>query len=1363
MKTRLGILKLTILLCCIFVTTAAFGQTLTWVGLDTTPNSSNLGVTTNWSGGSPLSGTTLTFDGTVSGNMNVFSSDGIDHNFGAGVGPIGGSFGSVGINIHITSTQTNPVQIVSSNFSAVTIGLNTITVDSGAGQLTLGDNSANDLDFTMRPAGATHDFVNNSAHPVIIYPNVSWQQGGGAVYTLILDGTGDWGITNQLQTHGGGGISLAKLGTGTWTWSGPSIGPLSIGGILSPFTINAGILILKTNGLLANQNITNNGATPTPIIYDGNSPQTLGGVVSGPITLTVKSGTLTLSGASTFTGNITNSGGELIVNRAENAGVSGPLGEGNTISFTGGTLGWSVNNSFDYSSRFSTDPNQVYNFDTGGQLIALSSALGSSGGTLTKLGSGTLTLSGTSSYSGLTTVSVGKLIFQGPKAGTANISVADGAALGVTATITQVTPNTLTIVGTGSGAALEFNSVSSTLTAPLAPTTLASSGAVTINVNSGTFTLGQTYPLLTWTTGSAPTASLGVLNGFTGFLTNDPANTVSVVITGTAYVWTGLNNGSWDLSTANNWTHNGGPAVFANGAPTLFDDTAAGTTNVTINDLVQPSTLTVNNGSLIYSIISSSGHDIGGSTGLTKDGTNTLSLSGGANAYTGVTLFDNGMVTVSWLTNGGLASDIGAASANATNLVFNGGTLQYTNSTVQIDRLFQIATSGGTIDASGSGALEFTNTGAIAYLGNGARTLTLTGTTATNNTLAAVLADYGGVTSLAKSGTGEWDLTATNTYSGVTTINNGVLQIGNGGSTGSLGTGNTTNNGTLIFNRANSLTYSGAISGTGAVTVASGNITLTGNNNYSGGTTVSNGATLNIGNGGANANLAAGSPVLNNGFMKFNSTTPITIRGFAANISGTGNFEIAGTGKVSFDGAKLYTGWTLIDPGATLQVSVGNEWPGMAGPPITNNGTLYMQRQDFGVFIITNNIVGTGKMVKDSGGNSGDVTLFGTNTYTGGTIIGCGAVVLGDGVTAGSGSIVGDVIFTNSPMLDDGYRQLEFNRPDSFTFSGNILSAVSGPGWVGLRGVVFQNGTGVLTLTGNNTYVDGTIVSNGVLQVGNGGTTGSISTNTLKVGTMIVFNRSDAITFPDNINGTTGVVVQAGSGTLTLAGQVNLTDTNVVPNNSGAVTVSNGTLVVSSGRVYGNVNVSGGTFVSPAVGTVGTLSVSNNLMIGSGTIVATVNKSLSPSNTVYLVASNLTATGGTLKLVNYGPALVPGDRFVIFKNVDVTTKAVTGGNLVTISAPGVTSWINNLATDGSVTVQAVTATPLAFTTAARSGANLNLTWPAAWTGVHLQSQTNTLAKGLFTNWVTIPGTDAANGYTNILNTTNGSVFFRLAP
>ena len=79
--------------------------------------------------------------------------------------------------------------------------------------------------------------------------------------------------------------------------------------------------------------------------------------------LQVNNGTLTLSGAggqNTYTGNTILSGGELIVSRAENLGANGPLGNGGMISFTGGTLGFSVNNTYDYSPRFTNSPGQAY-------------------------------------------------------------------------------------------------------------------------------------------------------------------------------------------------------------------------------------------------------------------------------------------------------------------------------------------------------------------------------------------------------------------------------------------------------------------------------------------------------------------------------------------------------------------------------------------------------------------------------------------------------------------------------------------------------------------------------------------------------------------------------------------------------------------------------------------------------------------------------------------------------------------------------------------------------------------------------------------------------------------------------------------
>ena len=1372
MKTKLTMLKLLILLCSTFATTAVLAQTtFTWTGLGFgTANAAVLDAQTNWTpiAGAPPDpsiGDTAQWDGLTSSNL-VLNYTGTRPSFS----------GNPGANFILTANQTNSVALTyfTPNASSGNWGLNNVTVNGPGGAMYLGDaaGSANNavINIVPRPNGATHDYINNSASPCIIYPNVRWQAGGGAVFTLLFDGSGDWLVTNDLRNANGTGMLLAKLGTGTWTWNGPSIaGAAGSGTINTPLTFAGGTVIMKW----ATPFINNDGIVNSGVLFEFDAPgqsQTLNGIISGTAVLQINNGTVTLGGQNTYTGPTLLSGaGVVVLNSAENAGTSGPLGNGGLISLTGGTMQWSLNNQFDYSSRFTNAAGQTYRFDTPVN-VTFATGLTSAGATLTKTNAGTLTLAGANTYSGNTTIDGGVLAIQGTMTGTGNIAVNGSGALDVYDTGTQVPPAALTV--NSAGASLAFHNVHNTLTPPIAAGSVSAASPITINILSGPLAPGNAYPLFSWSSGTPPPVSLGILNGFIGNLSTN-VNEIVLNITATAYKWSGSNNASWDLTTGNDWIQNGASVVYgANGVgPALFDDSASNF-NVTVSAAVSATTLTVNNSSNAYSITSSGANNVGGTTAVLKQGNGSLTLLGGANTYSGVTTLSGGTVIVSSLANGASPSDIGEPGSGAgliNNLVLNGGTLQYTGAVVSIDRLFTITPSGGTIDASGSDALSLTNTGSVGYSGTGARTLVLTGNSASSNLFAGVLADNGGPTTLTKSGSGKWILTGNNTHSGGTTINQGLLQVG-ASPNGSLGSGAVQNEGAIDFVRTGTLTVPGAIHGNGSVTNdGTGTVILAGNNDYTGGTTI-NAGILQIGNGGATGSLALNSPVVDNSLLVFNSTSPITIRGFNAVISGTGNIEVKGPGLVQCDGLNTYTGWTLIDAGATFQPCIGNEGQ-LISSVVTNNGTLKLVRQDFpadaGAFFLSNNVVGTGRVWKDvNNQNPGVVTLLGTNTYTGGTLISGGGIMLGNGVALGAGSIVGDVTFTNSLVDDTAGRSLTFNRPDNLTFSGNIIGGTTiGAANQGNRGQVVQIGTNVLTLTGNNTYAGGTVASNGVVQVGNGGTTGTISTNTATAWSEIDFNRSDSMTFVGGINGT-GTVAQVGSGTLTLTGNLAMNATVIVTNLDSSTTTNvyvgllkaaNGTLVINSAgsRVANNLSVNGGTLVAGAVGTVTTLAVSNNMTISSGTVVATLNKSLSPSNTTFVVSGALSASGGTLKLLNYGPALVNGDKFTIF------SQPVSGGGSMAIVSPGFTV-TSTLASDGSVTVASVLPAPTLV--AAPSGGNVNLSWPAGWIGIHLQVQTNSTAVGLKGNWVTIPGSDLSNNYIATPNPAAGmSVFYRLAP
>ncbi|WP_300931766.1 autotransporter-associated beta strand repeat-containing protein [Prosthecobacter sp.] len=338
------------------------------------------------------------------------------------------------------------------------------------------------------------------------------------------------------------------------------------------------------------------------------------------------------------------------------------------------------------------------------------------------------------------------------------------------------------------------------------------------------------------------------------------------ITTGGNGTWTnGL--GGWNTGSGNTIWHNATPdsATFRGLMGTVTLGGAVTVGNIVFNSPYTlaggGNTLTLSHSTITVNAAATISATLGGSTGLLKSGTETLTLSG-SNTYTGVTTINAGILGVSVFADGGSSSGIGAASNDAANLVLNGGVLRNTAGPATTDRLFSVGLNGGRIETPYAN-LNFTNTGAIGFNGqSGARTLTLSGFMR----MAPVIGDGGGATSLVIDTPGyQVTLVGNNTYSGTTTITPGsLLKVGEGGTSGSLGTGDVILNGFIVFSRSDTVTVANNISGISALDIAnpsSGVTILTGNNSYIYGTTI-RGGTLRVSilaDGGMPSNIGASS------------------------------------------------------------------------------------------------------------------------------------------------------------------------------------------------------------------------------------------------------------------------------------------------------------------------------------------------------------------------------------------------------------------------------------------------------------------------------------------------------------------------
>ena len=1113
-------------------------QNATALGFGGIQTTATGGTTVSYGSTLDLNGTTginepITISGTsIDGKGALTNSSGTDASIGNGVAGIqlptattGSGYSSAPtVTISGTgtlATATATLGVTAASFTAgATGGKNytvapTVTISGGGG---LGATAT----AVLTSGQVTGITITNAGVGYTTAPSLALS---GGTFT----GTGDTAFTGNANQFAVSGVNMTAAGSGytgttTYTFSAGNATP--------------GSVALSSVILAANSSIGGSGNT------------TINAVVSGAFSLTKDgAGTLTLSGVNTFTGNTLVSAGTLAVNNTalQNSAID-TSGAGNiTVTGTAPSFGGLIG-SKDLALVITTGYGTVTALTLNGtSTVAYSGVIDNGAMTLTKAGAGSQTLSGANTYTGLTTISAGVLNIQNATAlGTTEngTSVASGAALELQNNIT-VGAEALTLNGTGVGTAGALRNISGTNTyggnITLAAASRINSDAGTLTLNGTAAITGATFGLTVGGAGNT-TISSAIGTG-TGTLTKDGAGTVILsganTYTGTTTVGAkdAVNagilqiSGSGKLSNAATIVYGGtldltstsqtittlalGGGASGSTANVIIDSggvldlgdtvtysatnnpngaTISGNGTLNLNGI---RTFTVNNSTaasvdLTVSAIIANGNS---TSKLSKDSaTGTLELTGN-NTYTGITAINGGVLIVSNIGDGGVAGNIGQASSTESNIELS-ATLRYTGATASTNRLFRLgATTAPTLDASGTGAITFSNTGLLGYIGGtGSRTFTLAGTNTDSNTFAPLISDSnvasGNATTVVKSGVGTWVLTGNNTYTGTTTVGAGTLAF-NSGNTSATGTQSLGKNATVNLGVA--LTSSGILNyvGNGSATLAK--------------------AINALGSGTDTIQNSGGGLLTLNGTLTKNGTV-LTLKGGSSGINVTGAIVganagsdlIVDGGNTTLSATNSYNGPTSIINGATLTANATGALPtgnrtaismdqtgsgnstlvlgggfSQAAASLTGNTTsaIHLNANTLTVGTSTGNttfagvISGGGSLVKDG---ASTLVLTGNNTFSGTTAISDGT--LEAGAAAALGSTSGVTVATGGTLL------LSANSTTNST-----ATLALGNGTVALKqsGAGVSNTLGALTLTASSTIDFGAITEgNNILTLG---------------------------------------------------------------------------------------------------------------------------------------------------------------------------------------------------------------------------------------------------------------------------------------
>ena len=945
---------------------------------------------------------------------------------------------------------------------------------------------------------------------------------------------------------------LSNTGTGVLTFGGTSIGISTTAGTQTATFAGTGAIVVSaaiTNGTGAGANgvtIKNSGLGVTfsglntftgnllvtgilnvASVNDNNTTGVFGNSANVlQISDNGQTGTLNWTGSTNASSNKTiqiDKNGGFGVTTIANINASGT----GTMTLSGGITTGGIN---------TTAQNRILNLGgdgSGGAVISGAISNGTSTGappgaltlSINKNGLSTWTLSGVNTYTGATTVNAGTLTIAGSPTGVSAPTLNAGMLL-----LDYSTNNTSKIadaaVLTLAGGTLELSGGSHTEI--VASTTL----------NNGTSFVKQTGGSSKLAMGAISFSGGAIDFGASSIATTTTANATGGILASAAGAARATvagadfaaNDGSGNIVAYTGYT-----TGYAGGAMTA-------NTNYSMNG---SASITANQGATTNALKiapSSTGQSLAIGTGATFTigsilfaGANdyTISTAGTGNIKPSILLnYGTGKLTLGalggTLTQYGTGKTILTAAATADNaLAVNGGTVQFSDNlqigtnasvkgiTLNIGTIIADTTSGSiALDNAGANSRTFAigaGGGMIDVIGG--NTLTVSG---------VISGTSSPVTFGSASTSGKIALTATNTYTGTTTISGGTLQLGNGSTAGLLATGSAiVDNANFTISRSNAVVQgtdfsSAPITGSGSFTQAgAGTTTLNASNTYSGGTTVSAG-TLSFTNGTALG--SSGNITVNGGTLQWGGSN-------AQDISSRLVFQNSGSATLDTNGNSV-----------SLASAIGSS----SSSSLTKAGT-------------------------------GTLTFNAASTYTGGTTVGLGTLALSGSGTLGSGTVT-----SSGGMIDLGGKSIT-NTLGTLTGGGAVnngtitnnsgayavQSGSVGAVLAGSSATLTKSGAGSVTLSAANTYTGLTTISAGTLVLAGGGTIANSSGVNLGTsgsqGTLDLTAKSSGFTFGvgQTLSGYGSVTMAAGQ-TLTVSGFL-------APGNSPGVIAISGNLALDSG------------------------------------------------------------------------------------------------------------------------------------------------------------------------------------------------------